>query len=155
MKIKEFIGKAWSAIAGWFSTKVETLPATVTVDEIDHVIKIVENIKKAVNSPFAILATTLIPGTIDDAIRTKLSDFLPQLLAGLTFAKDSKVSYNSETVLDDLLKKIRFSDKEDQDALYHSMASRLLIIVSDGRVTWTEAIGAVEYYFKNIFLKAV
>jgi hypothetical protein len=155
MKIKDFISKAWSAIAGWFSAKVETIPATVTVDEIDNVINIVENIKKAVNSPFAVLATTLIPGTIDDAIRTKLADFLPKLLAGLTFAKDSNVTYNSETVLDELMKKIKFSDKEDQDALYHSMASRLLIIVSDGRVTWTEAIGAVEYYFKNIFLKAV
>ncbi len=131
----------------------DTTSNAVTQQELDDVIQLVNNVRSAVASPLAVLITDLIPTTIDDAVRLALANGLPVLLAGLMFAKQLLAAPTQEAAMEDLLAKVRFSDKADQDALWHALASRLLIILSDGKVTWSEAVQILEYYYKNEFGK--
>jgi len=128
---------------------------TITGEDLDLVIQIVNNVRLAVASPLAILATDLIPTTIDDTIRMALARGLPVLLAGLMFARQALEKPEEGTTINDLLDKVKFSDKPDQDALWHALASRLLIILSDGKVTWSEAVQILEYYYKNGYGKQI
>ena len=136
---------------------VEPSPSTrtVTAEDLDLVIQIVNNIRSAVASPLAILITDLIPTTIDDTIRVALVRGLPVLIAGLMFARQALEKPEEGADINDLLGKVKFSDKPDQDALWHALASRLLIILSDGKVTWSEAVQILEYYYKNGYGKQV
>lgn len=160
MKILKAIGAYLLKLISRKPTVIVALPeipgATKEILEADleHAIQIVNNIKAVMESPGAVIITSLIPGTIDNTIREKIVSGAPQLVAGLLFAKhllDEPDDANKQ--LADLLKRIKFSDKPDQDALWHNMAARMLMMVSDGKVTWSEAVMAVEYYFRNVFFK--
>lgn len=129
----------------------DTTSNAVTQQELDNVIEIVNKVRSAVASPLAVLLTDLIPTTVDDTVRLALANGLPVLLAGLMFAKEVLGGKDQQAAMDELLAKVRFSDKADQDALWHALASRLLIILSDGKVTWSEAVQILEYYYKNEF----
>ncbi len=128
---------------------------TITGEDLDLVIQIVNNIRSAVASPLAVLITDLIPTTIDDNIRVALVRGLPVLIAGLMFARQALEKPGEGATINDLLDKVKFSDKPDQDALWHALASRLLIILSDGKVTWSEAVQILEYYYKNGYGKQI
>jgi hypothetical protein len=127
----------------------DQVSTAITQQELDNVIKIVNQVRQALASPLAVLVTDLIPTTIDNTIRIALVNGLPVLLAGLMFAKEVLGGKDQQAAMDELLAKVKFSDKADQDALWHALASRLLLILSDGRVTWSEAVQIIEYYYKN------
>jgi len=121
----------------------------ITEQDLDHVIEIVNNVRRVAASPVVVLLTDLIPTTIDDTIRLALVNGLPVLLTGLTFAKQLLAGQDKDTAISELLAHVSFSDKADQDALWHALAARLLMILSDGKVTWSEAVQVLEYYYKN------
>jgi hypothetical protein len=123
----------------------------VSVETINHVIDMVNNIKRIIGSPAAVLLTDLIPGTLDNKIRLLLLDATLPILAGLTFSKKWLVTENKDVLLLDLLNKVSFSDDADKDSFYHSLAARLIVAASDGKVTWSESASLIELYFKHIF----
>ncbi len=127
----------------------DPVSTAITQQELDNVIELVSRVRQALASPLAVLVTDLIPTTIDNTIRIALVGGLPVLFAGLIFAKEVLSGKDNDAAMDELLAKVRFSDKPDQDALWHALASRLLLILSDGRVTWSEAVQIIEYYYKN------
>lgn len=124
----------------------------ITTEEIDHCITVVNNIKDVVNNAGVILITDLTPLSFDNIIRSKISDAIPTLLAALTFEKAAlTAAIDKDILVNDLLAKVRFSDDQAKDMLYHTMAARLIMVISDGKVTWSEAVGILELYFKQIF----
>lgn len=154
--ILKFLGAVFASIfkktTGVDSVLVEIPSVDVSQETINHVIDIVNRLKTAVNSGVTILLVDLIPGTLDNRIRQFISDGLVPILAGLTFSKKWLESADKDVLLDDLLSKVRFADDADKDALYHALAARLIVVASDGKVTWSEAASLIELYFKQIFL---
>lgn len=134
------------------TTTVTTSQADIIEADVEKAITIVNNIKNALASPVAVLITDLIPGTLDDAIREKLVSDLPVLVSGLTFANSFLKGSDKSTQINALLANIKFSDDADLNALWHTLAARILMIIS-GNVSWTNAVMAVEYYFTHIFLQ--
>jgi hypothetical protein len=157
-KIVKFLSSVFTAI---FKKKtgindgviVEIPKIDISVETINHVIDVVNNVKKVVNNPIIIVATDLIPGTLDNRIREGLAAAITPILAGLTFSKNiiGNTVMTGDSQLTFLLSKIRFADDADKDALYHTLAARLIMIASDGKVTWSEAASLIELYFKQIF----
>lgn len=127
------------------------VPFDIEAFDIDHAITIVNNVRNAMASPLAVLITDLIPGTVDDKIRQTLVDELPKVAAALTYSKSLLDNWNGQTVLNAVLGTVKAADKPEQDAFAHNLAARILMIVSDGKVNWSLAVQAVEYYFKYIF----
>lgn len=140
-------------ITGSSDAVIVQLPDNISISRemLDHCLTIVNNIKSVVNNPVTVLLTDIIPGSIDNLIRQKISDTLPVILAGLTFSKHFLDTEDKNVLIDDLLNKIHFADDPDKDALYHSLAARLIVVASDGKVTWSEAAQLVEIYFKQFF----
>lgn len=127
-------------------------PQEVMEEDTAKAVAIVTNVKNALASPIAILVTDLIPGTLDNTIREQLVDGLPGLIAGLTFAEGVLKTSDKSAQLNALLSNIKFSDKPSLDALWHTLAARVLMIVSGGSVSWSNAVIAVEYYFTHLLL---
>jgi hypothetical protein len=152
---KKIITAAVAFFTGIFTKKTTSTPPATTEQMLDHVISIVESVKAVVDSQLAIVITSLIPGAVDDYIRATASMVLPKVIAGLTFIKSTGLTLDDEQILTQGINAVRFSDDADKNAFYHSLAARLLVIFSDGKVTWSEAVGVVEFYFKNKYLKAI
>lgn len=145
---------AFKAITGKKDDVMVQLPANIaiTTEQIDQCLHIVDQVQAVVDSPLTIVLTDLVPGTIDNAIRQKISEAIPAIITGLTFINKAIHS----TATDDIkvgvgLAKVRLSDDPDKDAFYHALAARLIMVASDGKVTWSEAVSILEVYFKNVF----
>lgn len=152
--IGAFFVKAYKAIVGGGDPTV-TLPADlqITPAEIDECIKAVNIVKSVVNNGAVVLITDLTPISMDNEIRLAISNALPGVLAGLTFAKQeiAAAQLNDTDAVNAALSKIKLSDDPDKDALYHALAARLIMIASNGKVSWSDAVSILELYFKNMF----
>jgi len=156
--IAGFFAGIYQAVVKGGDPTIVKLPDSmaITPELIDHCINTVNIIKRIVNNPVAILITDLTPIQLDNNIRLKIAEALPAILAGLTFEKDALTNASDNNVLvNDLLSKVRLADDADKDALYHALTARLIMIVSDGTVTWSETVGMLEIYFKQLFGKAI
>lgn len=133
------------------TTTAET-PAEIADTDLTAAITIVNNVRGALASPIAVLVTDLIPGTVDDTVREELVKDLPILLAALANIKSFVDTADKSAQLNDILAQIRLSPNMDMDAFLHGLAARVLTKISQGKsVTWSIAVMAVEYFFKNIF----
>ncbi|MBD1394263.1 hypothetical protein [Mucilaginibacter glaciei] len=158
--MKTFFKVAWAVITSLFASKpkpvsTDGIPDGISIAEVEHAIVIVNNVRAAMASPLAVVITDLIPGTIDNTIREQLVKQLPVVSAGLTYAKNLIGKFPDGMVLNSALNTVKESDQADQDAFAHNLAARMLMIVTGGRINWSNAVMAVEYYFKNLYLKAV
>jgi hypothetical protein len=157
-KILAAIGGAFVAVyhafVGGGDPTIVQIPANlqITPTEIDDCIKAVNIIKDVVNNPVTVLVTDLTPISMDNDIRLDIANALPGILAGLTFAKGLITGVDdSDDQINALLANVRLSDDPDKDALYHNLAARLIMIASKGSVSWSDAVGILELYFKQIF----
>lgn len=144
------IAAAYKKITGKSDDVIVQLPENIAITpaQIDQVIAIVNQVKAVVNNPVTILITDLIPTSIDNVIREGISEALPDIITGLTFVK-KWLTGNKEEVTIAALERVQMSTDPDKDAFYHSLAARLIMIVSDGKVTWSEAVSFIEVYFKQ------
>lgn len=136
------------------TTTTET-PAQIADADLTTAITIVNNVKNALASPIAVLVTDLIPGNVDDIIREQLVNDLPPLAASLANIKSFVDTADKSAQLNDILAQIRLSPNMDMDAFLHGLAARLLTKISPSGVTWSLAVMAVEYFFKNGFSEIV
>lgn len=128
-----------------------TGPQDVVDTDVQAAIDIVNNVKTALASPVAVLITDLIPVSIVGTIREALVNELPVIAADLAFVKTVLDTSDKSAVMNDILAQIKLSPNADMDAFYHSLAARVLTIVSEGKSPWSVAVMAVEYFFKGLF----
>ena len=149
-----FFSKLYKGIVSGADPTLITFPTdlSITPAEINECIKAVNIIKDIVNNPVTILVTDLTPITMDNEIRSDISNAIPGILAGLTYADDI-VSGTPETTdqVNAMLAKVRLSDDPSKDALYHALAVRFIMIASKGKVSWSDGVGIIELYFKQVF----
>ncbi|WPU98387.1 hypothetical protein SNE26_20385 [Mucilaginibacter sp. cycad4] len=131
------------------------LPEGIAISnlQIDYCITVVNNIKGAVTGGLTGGPAALLNGAADDRMRKLTEDALPVILSGLTFSTNKQSAGNGEDLLSGLFEKIKTVNDADEDPLYHALAARLMVVVSEGRVSWSEAVSILEIYFKQIFNK--
>jgi hypothetical protein len=153
--ISGIIGAVIKKITGKSNDVIVQLPENVAITpaEVDQVIAIVNQVKSVVDNPVTVLLTDLIPTTIDNDIRERVSAAIGPVTAGLTFLTEwQQANADHQKLTETALASVRFSDDASKNAFYHSLAARLIIIVSDGKVTWSEAVSFIEVYFKQAFI---
>lgn len=130
------------------------LPEGIAISnlQIDYCITVVNNIKNALNNDLAAELASLLAGPADERMRKMIEEALPGILSGLTFSADDQPAGHGD-LLSGPLDKIKSAADEDKDHLYHALAARLMTVVSEGRVNWSEAVSILEIYFKQIFNK--
>ncbi|MEO7212655.1 hypothetical protein [Mucilaginibacter sp.] len=146
--MKSILKLAWAFVCSILPGKptpasTDKIPDGITEADIEHAIVIVNNIRAGLASPLAVILTDLIPTTVDNRIREVLVAELPVMAGILTYAKD-QLFHKSMVVVSE-------ADKVAQDAFAHNMAARILMVFGGGKVNWSLAVQAVEYYLKNVF----
>lgn len=111
-------------------------------------IQIVDALKNAVNSPVIPIVTALIPGTLDDYIINKLSKVLPKVIKALHIAECSSNQDPHQLMLC-IIENVKKYEPIERAVTYHSFAALLSVYLSDGKITWSEAVHLTEYLYKG------
>ncbi|GGB14325.1 hypothetical protein [Mucilaginibacter rubeus] len=130
------------------------LPEGIAISnqQIDYCITVVNNIKKALNGDLTAGRASLLAGPADERMRKMIEEALPGILSGLTFSAGNQPAGHGD-LLSGPLDKIKSAADADKDHLYHALAARLMTVVGEGRLSWSEAVSILEIYFKQIFNK--
>jgi hypothetical protein len=111
---------------------------------------VVEQIKNFVNSPVIPILETVIPGTLDDKIFAAIQAALPKVLTALQIADEcAGPNTPADQVLQCVVKKLAALNPDARAAQYHSIASLLTVYLSDGKISWSEAIHLVEMVYQD------
>lgn len=122
---------------------------TIAAKYITPSIQIVEALKKAVDSPLAPIITNLIPGNIDDVVLYRLKKALPTVLLRLRIADECLKQTDPMEVVLCAIKHLKDYEPDARAATYHSIATLLSVYLSDGKLTWSEAVHLTEYIYKG------
>lgn len=149
IKLKKWLTGIWIGISKIFH-KAE--------NEIKHllpiVISVVENVKKVVDSPVADVATHLIDGNFDDIAKEKLREWLPKIILELHLIDTTIHLENINEQLAVVLAKLKLSSDAAKNVFYHGLASLILEKISDGKLSWSDAVIISEYYYQHELDKA-
>lgn len=148
--MKKIFGKVWS----WFSGLWKK--ADNVVDKIIPVaVNVVQGVKKAIDTGnldiVAEIAKKLIPGTVDDVIIDKAVEIakknIPRIAIQLDIIKNiSEIEGTPEQMKEALLAlKNVFGEKWEKFCT--GLAQEILVVLSDGKVTWAEAAILSKRYY--------
>jgi hypothetical protein len=150
--MKKFLKKIWEAVKVVYEKLVGTTQKLVPV-----AINVVEGIKKVMDSPvddiiLGIIAAA-IPGDADDKLIEKISltvqKWIPKILLELKLVDSIAHITDPNEQLKAILAQLKLSSSETQNIIYHGMASLILEKLSDGKISWTDAVAISEYYYTN------
>lgn len=144
-KIKTFVTNLWSDV-----NKTADKLCPIAINVVDAI--------KTVNSSASgdvieLIISKLIPGSADDAIislvRKWLTENLPKIATDLKIVNSiSKIKDKNEQ-LKAICNAINVSNDETKNVIYHTLASKILEVLSDGKITWGEAVMLSQYYYDN------
>lgn len=149
-KILDFVSRIWDNLND--KTKkvvpmainfVEAIKAAMD-SEVDDVVLFI--IKKA------------IPGEADDILIDKakkfIEEWIPKVMINLELVNEIAGIEDKNEQLKAVLAKFKLSSDEQKNIIYHGFASLAIEKLSDGKITWSEAVQLSEYYFKNFVKKS-
>lgn len=150
--MKKLLKKLLNWVSGLFNSLEREVKKYVPV-----AINIVEGVKDVIDSPVAdvVLAITkkAIPGEKDDVLIDKVLTFvknkLPMLLLELKMVNSIAGIEDPNEQLKAILAELKFTSDRSKNAFYHGLASLILESLSDGELTWGEAVMVAEYYYQN------
>ena len=158
MSLKSFVTNVWKKLLSSVKktyNKVDELANKLCPVAID----VVEAMKK-INDGFAgdvleTIVTAAIPGNKDDIVvknmRAKLKEVLPKIITQLTIINSIAEIEDENEKLKAILVAVNLSPDETKNALYHSFGALALEKLSDGKLTWSEAVQLTEWWYLNIY----
>lgn len=111
---------------------------------IEIAVIVTENLKTFVDSPGADALTVLIPGTVDDKLKNWLRQVLPAILVKLKLAQ-----HNEENVVAKAVAELNAMDQQVKSAYLHSISVLCAREVSKNRLSWSDGVYLLEWYYKN------
>lgn len=147
MSLKVFLSKVWRGISAFFH-RIEN----AIKDNIGIAVNVVEALKAFIESPTGDLITSLIDDKLPFDLKQKLREWLPKVLTSLHIVNDCK-DLEDEEMIQCVVEKIAALDEDGKRTLYHSLAILVAEKLSDGKLTFSESIALVEYYYVNFVNK--
>ena len=144
MSLKTFLSKLWSSIGSIFQHAEEE----VRVVLLPAVTQIVNGIKTVADLDQMNLIGSL-AGNLGPAFEEKLRELLPKILIELKLV-DSVINagdVNAQVLA--ALDALNLSSDRAKSAFYHDIAAMLLADLADGKLSWSESVTLVEYYYHN------
>ncbi len=149
MSIKTFIIKIWNSIESIFDGFPPELKTAVHIGVV-----ITENIKSFVDSPMADILTALIPGDIDDDIKTWLRAKLPGILTELKLADSCSNLTDPQQITACAIKALQDLDGDIRSSFLHSLSILIAQIAAGGKLTWSDGATILEWYYQNRYKAA-
>jgi ADP-dependent phosphofructokinase/glucokinase len=111
---------------------------------------IVENIKKVIDSPVVDVLTAIIPGGTDDAIVAAIRAALPNILQSLHLADAEMDANDPEAIIQTAIQCLsEVTDGDVKNAILHSLSIMLAQVAADGKLTWSDGVYLLEWYYQN------
>ncbi|RYU90970.1 hypothetical protein EWM62_10095 [Mucilaginibacter terrigena] len=146
MSIKSFLTKIWGTIQSLFNSIPSEIQSAVHI-----AVTLTENVKRFVDSPIADVLTTIIPGDIYDKIKQSLRSGLPVILSNLKLADQCGTLSDPEEITKCAIQTLQKFDGALKNVYLHTLSLLLTQITADGKLSWSDGICVVEWYYKNKF----
>lgn len=151
--MKKLLQKIWTAIKNAFNKADEATKQYVPI-----AINVVEGIKTFIDSPVDDVLLSVIkaaiPGTADDILIDKINavvkEYLPKVLLDLKMVESIANIQDQNEQLKAILEQFKLSSDETKNIFYHGLSVLILEKLSDGVLSWSDAIAISEYYYQNI-----
>jgi hypothetical protein len=130
-----------------------------TKEHIPTAIKAVEALKMIMDSPVDDIILGVIAATLPNKsvgvkmflVKEKIHQELPKILLGLNMIDSIANITDTNEQLQAILNAIKLSPDEVKAEKYHIIASKLLVILSDGKISWGEAVIFSEFYYQTYY----
>ncbi len=144
MSLGSLLNHLWSAIGDIFHK------ADKEVKEIflPVAIKVVNGLKTVTDLDKADIIGSLV-GRVGPQFEDKLRNFLPKLLTELHLADKCLGLQDANATIQCALDNLHVSSDMAKDAFYHRISALLLKDLSDGKLSWSECVELVEFYYHN------
>jgi len=149
MSLKSFLEKIWGDLTSIF----EKFPAELKV-AVGSGVVLVENLKNFVNSPVADILTAIIPGSLDDSIKTLLRNKLPGILTDLKLVDTTLNLTDPNEIVANAIKVLQEMDPNVSPAFLHSISILVAQVAADGKLSWSDAVYIQQWYYNNVFQAA-
>lgn len=120
---------------------------------IEPSILVVEAIKGFMNTGLVQIATDIIPGQIDNVIAAKINERLPDILMILRLTNECKNLTDRDDIIKCAIEALKKIDKKGRNAFYISIASMLAESLSDGKLSWNEALHLAQFVYQEKYKK--
>lgn len=144
MLLKTFLSHLWDAISSIFE-KAETEVREIF---LPVVIQIVDAAKNLTDADTTDLIGKL-AGSAGAEVEDKLRTALPKILIELKLVDAALKNDSPDQIIAAGFANLRLSSDDAYNAFLHSIAAMLLKALSDGELSWSEAVELVEFYYKN------
>ncbi|MCO5936139.1 hypothetical protein NAF17_11385 [Mucilaginibacter sp. RB4R14] len=144
MSIKSFLTKIWGTIQSLFNS----IPSEIQL-AVHIAVMLTENIKKFIDSPIADVLTAIIPGNIDDKIKQLLRSGLPVILSNLKLADECGNLSDPEEITKCAINTLQKLYGGLKSVYLHALSVLLTQITADGKLSWSDGVCVVEWYYKN------
>lgn len=146
MSLISFLKKIWTGIKSLFDSLPTEYQSAIHIGVI-----VVENIKKAIDSPVADILTAIIPGDVDDKVKAILRQQLPKLLTELKLTDNCAGLTEPIAITNCAIQTLQQLNGDIKSAFLHNIAILVAQIAADGKLTWSDGVYLLEWYYKNNF----
>lgn len=144
MSLGKFLAKIWAEIKHLF----DGLPAEFK-NAIHIGVTVVNNIKTWIDSSDADILTAIIPGTLDDAIKVKLREALPKILAELKLADNCAQLTDPNEIVKCAVNTLQQLEGDFKSAFLHDLSVLIAQVAADGKLTWQDGVYVLQWYYDN------
>ena len=149
MSLQSFLTKLWSEIKNMFDGIPSDLKVAVHIG-----VAVTEAVKAFVDSPAADVLTAIIPGDLDDELKDLLRAKLPGILAELKLADSCSGLTDPSQITACAVKVLQGLDGDISSAFLHSLSILIAQVAADGKLTWSDGVYILEWYYQNEYKAA-
>lgn len=102
-----------------------------------------------VNPIVADIITALIPGTVDDMVKSRLREYLPKIAVQLRLVQATQGLKDPNQIMLAAVKVIQQMDGDYKSAFLHNLSIMAAQVASDGKLDWSDAVYLLEWYYQN------
>ena len=148
MNIFEKIGLLFkTTINKWFTKLVDCMHGSEGF--IHAASEIVNNINNCVQSSTADIITAIIPGTLDDTVKTLAREWLPKIIADLHKAEDY-AGLTPDEIMQKFVAALPGLTDDQRTFVLHNIASLLSVKISGGELKLPDVYGTIEGMYQSI-----
>lgn len=145
MSLKSFLHKIGQFFSNLFKslTKVAKKAVEVGVDVTNAIKQFDTEHPEAAN-----LLTSLIPGTLDDAIKDKIRGALPEIMVKLRLA-DATLDGKADEILIAGIKAVQSLTGSERSTFLNSLSVLIAEVAADGEVDLDDLLYLQQWFYKN------
>jgi hypothetical protein len=149
MSLQSYLSKIWGEVKALFDGIPAELKTAIHIGVL-----VTENIKNFVDSPAADILTAIIPGDIDDEIKNWLRAKLPAILTELKLADSYSALTDPGQITTCAVKVLQGLDGDIKSAFLHNLSILISQVAADGKLTWSDGVYILEWYYTHEYTTA-